>query len=204
MGFDIGFTYHINPQLEFSGSILDIGFINHSKRTYNFTAKGDFVFDGINFQYDGNNTDYWSDLDTAFNNRVPNGKNENSYVSWRPAKINAALKYSFGQRRSVVCYAETKKEHRYNAIGVQLHSVFRPVKSQFALTGFFETSLTEKFHTKVTYTVNDFSNKNIGLAISGEFLNVNIFGAVDNIFGLTDIAAIKSVSVALGINVVFN
>lgn len=204
LGFDIGFTYHINPQLELSGSLLDVGFIKHSKRTKNFTAEGDFVFDGVNFQYDGNNTNYWDELDTAFDEQVPSGENEASYVSWRPAKFNAALRYSFGERRSKVCYADTKKGYYYNAIGVQLHSVFRPVGQQLALTSFYEATITEKFYTKFTHTINDFSTTNFGFGFVGELFNVNIFGMVDNILGLTDIANSKFASVSLGINMVFD
>lgn len=204
IGLDVGFTYHINPQLEFSGSILDIGFINHSKKVHNFTAKGDFIFDGIDFQYDGNNTDYWNDLDVAFDEQVPNGENQESYTSWRPAKVNAALKYSFGERRSQICYAETKKEYYYNAIGVQLHSVFRPLRQQFALTSFFETSITETFHTRFTHTINDFSYTNLGFGFVGQLFNVSIFGTIDNILGLTDIASSNSASISLGVNVIFD
>lgn len=204
LGFDIGFTYHINPQLELSGSILDVGFIKHSKRIKNFTAKGDFVFDGVNFQYDGNNTNYWNDIDIAFDEQVPSGENEEAYVSWRPAKLNAALRYSFGERRSKVCYADTKKGYYYNAIGVQLHSVFRPLRQQFALTSFYEATITEKFHTKFTHTINDFSSTNFGFGFVGELFNVNIFGMVDNILGLTDIANSKSTYVSFGVTMVFD
>jgi hypothetical protein len=204
LGVDVGFTYHISPQLELSGSLLDFGFIKHSKRIKNFTAKGDFVFDGINFQYDGNNTDYWNELDLAFDEQVPNGENENSYVSWRPTKVNAALKYSFGQRRSKVCYAETNKEYYYNAVGAQLHSVFRPHGLQFALTSFFEASITEKFHTRFTHTINDFSSTNFGVGFVGQLFNVSVFGMVDNIIGLTDIASANSASITLGVNMVFD
>lgn len=204
LGFDVGFTYHINSQLELSGSLVDVGFIKHSKSIKNFSATGDFVFDGVNFQYDGSNTDYWNELDIAFDQQVPNGENDNSYVSWRPAKLNAALKYSFGERRSKVCYAETKKGYYYNAIGVQLHSVFRPLGQQFALTSFFEATITEKFHTKFTHTINDFSSANLGFGFVGELFNVNIFGMVDNILGLTEIASSKSTSVSFGVNMVFD
>ena len=186
------------------GMGFDVGFIKHSKSIKNFTAKGDFIFDGINFQFDGNNTDYWNELDIAFDEQVPNGENENSYVSWRPAKLNAALKYSFGERRSKVCYADTKKGYYYNAIGVQLHSVFRPVGQQFALTSFFEATITEKFHTKFTHTINDFSSKNFGFGFVGELFNVNIFAMIDNILGLTEIENSKSTSVSFGINMVFD
>lgn len=204
VGFDFGFTYHLHPQWELTGSILDVGFISHSKNIRNFTAKGDFVFDGVNFQFDGNNTNYWEELDAAFDAQVPNGENENSYVSWRPAKFNAALRYSFGERRSKVCYAPTRKGYYYNALGVQLHTVFRPVRPQMALTSFFETAVTEKFHIKLTHTFNDFSNTNFGAGFAAQLFNVNIFGIVDNILGLSDIANSNSTSVHLGVNMVFD
>lgn len=204
IGFDIGFTYHLNPQLELTGSLLDVGFIRHSKNTRNYTAKGDFVFEGIDFLYDGNNTDYWQELDDAINEQVPNSENHSSYTSWRPAKINAALKYSFGQRRPKVCYVATKKDYYYNAVGVQLHSVFRPSRQQFALTSFYEAVITEKFHTKITHTINDFSYKNVGAGFVAEVLNVNIFGMIDNILGVRDLASTNSVSLTFGINVVFD
>lgn len=204
LGFDVGFTYHITPQWEVTGSILDVGFIKHSKNIRNFTAAGDFVFDGVNFQYDGSNTDYWEELDAAFEEQVPNGENEDSYVSWRPAKFNAALRYSFGERRSKVCYAPTKKGYYYNALGVQLHTVFRPVRPQMALTSFFETAISEKFHVKVTHTFNDFSNANFGAGFVGQLFNVNIFGMVDNILGLSNIASSTATSVHLGVNMVFD
>ena len=47
LGFDIGMTYHITPQVEFTGSLLDIGFINYSKDVVQYRAEGDFIFDGI-------------------------------------------------------------------------------------------------------------------------------------------------------------
>ena len=63
VGFDVGLTYHFSPQIEFTGSILDLGFVKHSKNTRNFTAKGNYVLDGINFEYNPDDPiDYWEQL----------------------------------------------------------------------------------------------------------------------------------------------
>ena len=205
MGFDFGVTYHISPQLEFSGSILDLGFVNHTKNIKNATAKGSFIFDGINFEYDRDNPiNYWGELDALFKEQLPTEKNEESYISWRPTKLNAALKYRFGERRSEICYDNTYKDVYTDALGVQLYSVFRPLSPQFALTAFYQKLLTNKIHTKVTYTVDDLSYANIGAGFSAQFGKVNLYGMLDNILEYRNLSSANSLSLQLGINVIFN
>lgn len=205
VGFDFGFTYHINSQLEFSASLLDVGFINHTKDVKNTTAIGNYVFDGIEFKYDSNNsTNYWGQLDKDFKEQLPIEENEESYISWRPAKLNAALKYSFGERRSKYCYDNTYKDFYTDAIGVQLYSVFRPLSPQVALTGFYQKSITNKFHTKFTYTIDDFSYTNIGAGFSAQLGKVNLYGMVDNLLEYENFSSANSLSLQLGINIIFN
>lgn len=205
MGVDAGFTFHINPQLEFSASILDLGFIRHSKNVKNTTAKGDFVFQGIEFQYDlTSSKNYWGEIDKEFREQLPTDENEESYISWRPAKFNTALKYSFGERRSTVCYDNTYKDFYTDAVGVHLYSIFRPLSPQLALTGFYQKSITNKIHTKFTYTIDDFSYSNIGAGLSAQFGKLNVYGMLDNILEYRNLSAANSLSLQLGINVIFN
>jgi hypothetical protein len=205
IGFDFGFTFHINPQLELSASMLDLGFINHTKDIKNTTAKGSFVFEGVEFLYDSNNqTNYWGEIDKNFKEQLPTEDNQESYISWRPAKLNAALKYSFGERRSKYCYDNTYKDFYTDALGIQLYSVFRPLSPQLALTGFYQKSITNKIHTKVTYTIDDFSYANIGAGLSAQFGKVNLYGMVDNILEYANLSAANSLSLQVGINLIFN
>ena len=205
IGFDFGFTFHINSQLEFSGSILDFGFINHTKNIKNTTTKGNFIFEGIKFSYDANNPkDYWEQIDDDFKEQLPTKDNQESYISWRPAKLNAALKYSFGERRSKICYDNTYKDFYTDALGIQVYSVFRPLSPQLALTGFYQKSITNKIHTKVTYTIDDFSYANIGAGLSAQFGKVNLYGMVDNILEYSNLSAANSLSLQVGINLIFN
>ena len=205
VGIDLGFTFHLSDQLEFTGSIVDLGFINHKKNIKNSFIKGDYKFEGIEFRYDPNNSIiYWDELDEDFKEKVPSGDNQESYISWRPTKLNASLKYSFGQKRSKYCYDNTYKDFYRNAVGVQLYSVFRPLNSQLALTGFFEKSFSEKLHAKVTYTIDDYSFYNIGAGISAQIGKLNLYGMVDNITQFGDIASANNISVQLGINIIFN
>jgi hypothetical protein len=40
LGFDLGLTYYPKKNIQFTASILDVGFIKHSKDVETFTYKG--------------------------------------------------------------------------------------------------------------------------------------------------------------------
>jgi len=205
LGFDVGLTYHFSPQLEFTGSIIDVGFIKYSKNIRNYTAKGNYILDGINFEYNSDDpSDYWEQLEEDFNANVPTGDTENTYTSWRPMKINAALKYSFGEKRSKFCYTKTHKQYYYNSIGFQIHTIMRPLKPQLSFTSFYEKSFSKKIHTKFTHTINDYSAAIFGVATSLRVGKLNIFGVLDNILAVTDVASANNISLNFGFNIVIN
>lgn len=205
IGLDFGVTYHLTPQIEFSGSILDLGFINHKKNIKTTTTEGSFVFEGVEFLYNPNSSvNYWNQIDDRFKEELPTTDNQESYISWRPTKLNAALKYSFGERRSLVCYDNSLKDFYTDALGVQFYSVFRPLSPQLALTAFYQKSITNKIHTKITYTVDDFSYSNIGAGLSAQFGIVNFYGMVDNILEYQNLSSANSISFQLGFNLIFN
>ncbi|MCH2032222.1 MAG: DUF5723 family protein [Tenacibaculum sp.] len=204
LGIDIGFTYQMDEQTEFSASLLDIGFINYSDLLRNGTVTGDYVFSGIEFQYDGSNPNYWQDLNDDISASVPRSENKESYSVMRPMKFNAALHHYFGKsRREESCSDISYHSYYDNAVGAQLYSVIRPIGPQFAFTGFYQRKFSEKLSSRVTYTVDDFSYTNFGIGISAHIWKVNLYGAVDNIFNLSDIADANSASVQFGINILF-
>ena len=205
LGFDVGITYHFSPQIEFTGSILDLGFIKHSKNTRNFTAKGNYVLDGINFEYNPDDPiDYWEQLSNDFKARIPNEETEDAYTSWRPMKLNAALKYSFGERRNKFCYTKTHKQYYYNSIGFQVHTIMRPLKPQFSFTSFYEKSLSQKIHTKFTHTINDYSSTIFGAGASLQLGKLHVFGALDNVLGVRDLSTLNTISLNFGLNIIIN
>ena len=205
IGFDVGLTYHFSPQIEFTGSILDLGFIKHSKNTRNFSAKGNYVLDGINFEYNSDDPiNYWKQLEQDIDARIPNEENEDAYTSWRPMKINAALKYSFGERRNKFCYTKTHKQYYYNSIGFQIHTIMRPLKPQFSFTSFYEKSLSQKIHTKFTHTINDYSSTIFGAGASLQLGKLHVFGALDNVLGVRDLSTLNTISLNFGLNIIIN
>jgi len=213
VGIDVGFTYHYTPQIEFTGSVLDIGFVSYTKNINNTSIIGSHQFDGVEVLFDETNTDYWSPinkdyLEELYNEakaNVPSETNTNSFVSWRPIKFNGAVKYSYGRARSSKeCYDETYKEYYSNSVGVKLYAITRPLSTQVAATLFFEKSISEKFHAKLTYTANDYSMSNIGVGVSTQVGIFHMYGLVDNIFNMTNLAKAKSASVQFGFNLIFD
>ncbi|AUC15735.1 hypothetical protein BTO06_11495 [Tenacibaculum sp. SZ-18] len=204
LGIDIGFTYQMDEQTEFSASLLDIGFVHYSDQLRNGTVTGGYVFSGIEFQYDGSNPNYWQDLNDDISSSVPRSENSESYSVMRPMKFNAALHHYFGKsRREESCFDISSHSYYDNAVGAQLYSVIRPIGPQFAFTGFYQRKFSEKVSSRVTYTVDDFSHTNFGIGMSVHIWKINLYGAVDNIFNLSDIANANSASVQFGINILF-
>ena len=202
-GIDLGFTYHVTPQLQLSGSLIDLGFVHHNKNIKNKLIVGSFTFEGIEFEFDSN-INYWGELDAALKEQLPIVGNEDSYTSWRPAKVNAAIKYSFGEKRSKYCYDNTLKDFYTNAFGAQLYSVFRPLRQQFVFTSFYEKSFSNKLQAKITHTIDDYSYYNIGVGISAKIWKINFHGILDNLTKLSDISSSNNVSLQFGFNLLFN
>ena len=86
IGFDVGFTYHLSDQIELTGSILDVGFINHSKNIQNSFIEGSYVSEGVAFEYDPNDPSEFGELsEVRLKDALPFVQNEDSYISWRPS-----------------------------------------------------------------------------------------------------------------------
>lgn len=204
IGLDFGFSYNVSSQLEFSASILDFGFIRHKKNVKNTKVEGSFTFEGLDFLSESNDNNSWQEIDRRFKRDLPTTENLEAYTSLRPTKINAALKYKFGERRSKICYDDSYKDFFTDAIGLQLFSVVRPLGPQLALTGFYEKSLTKKIHTKFTYTIDDFSTTNLGAGLSAQIGKFNIYTMLDNILSYKNLSSSNRVSLQLGFNLIFN
>jgi hypothetical protein len=212
-GFDVGFTYHYTPQIEFTGSILDVGFVRYSKNVKNLSIAGSHQFDGVEVLFDESNQDYWQPinkdyLDELYREAKANISGEintNSFISWRPIKFNGAVRYSFGRARSnKECYDETYKEYYNNSVGLQLYAITRPLSTQIAATLFFEKSIGEKFHAKFTYTADDYSFTNVGVGVSTQIGKFHMFGLLDNVLKLSDLAEASSASLQFGFNLIFD
>lgn len=205
LGLDIGFTYYYNKKWQFTASVLDVGFINYSKKNRNVKVAGSYTFSGINLKYNDINKNYWKELKEDIKANVLKEEDKKSYSVMRPLKVNGSLRYSFGNSRNMSnCHDTSYKDFYDNAVGGQLYTVFRPNGPRFALTGFYERKFTKHLNTKVTYTIDDFSYTNFGLGASVNVWKLNVYAMADNIFALSDVADAHRASLQFGVNFVIN
>jgi len=203
LGFDAGFTWYYSKNLQFTASIIDFGFVRHTKDIETLTYKGRYEYDGVNPSFDF--TDEPENVLDEFEKAIPRDTLYNKYTTWRPAKFNASVQYSFGESRfDDECSCKPKGERQYlNAIGAQFFAMTMPKDPFVAFTGFYKRRILKKLELKTTYTVDSFSYKNIGLGVSGTIGKVNLYFLADNVLEYRDVTKANSMAFQLGINFVF-
>ncbi|MFI2741226.1 DUF5723 family protein [Zhouia sp. PK063] len=205
LGADIGFTYDWNPQWTVTGSLIDIGFVSHTKDVENYTIDGAYTTSGLKFipENKSDNSDAWQDLKDDIQEKIPYERNTNKYTTFRPVKLNASVKYKFGDASDGTCdcLAGSKNEERYSdAVGLQLFAVERPRGPQTALTAFYYKRLFSFLNAKATYTADKYSKTNFGLGISTHFANFNAYVLMGDVLKYTNIAKANTASLQFGIN----
>ena len=209
LGFDIGFTKKITDQWTFDASLLDVGFISHTKDVENYKVEGIYEFEGIDpLFYESNQgqtaDDYWSDIEDDFEYLFEVDSTQSKYTIWRPAKLNASLNYSFGEKKEKECNCIKDESGYLNAVGMQFYAITRPKQPQLALTTYYYRRLFNGLSAKATYTIDSYSFKNIGLGVSVNIGGMNFYAMADNILEYENIYNAQSVSLQLGFNYIFN
>lgn len=214
LGADFGFTYQLNENTFLTGSILDVGFIYHSNGLENYTLNGAATNEGIEIilpedLFQGNN-DLWQELVDDLERLVPFGTDQNSFVSLRPIKLNASIRYNFGEGNSggAPCYCgydavNARDFFDYvNSVGGHLFVINRPKGPQAALTAFYQRRLGNVLALKTTYTVDKYSFSNIGLGLNLQAGPVNFYILADNLLGYRNVADSHYASFQFGFNII--
>ncbi|MBJ6366848.1 DUF5723 family protein [Snuella sedimenti] len=209
LGFDIGFSHKLSKQWTVDGSLLDIGFISHSKDVENYKIAGNYAFEGANpiFPETGSGQtaeEYWSEIEDEFETLFTVDTTANKYITWRPIKLNASLNYAFGEKRSEECNCLKEDVGYLNAVGLQLYAIKRPKQPQMALTAYYYRRLFKGLRAKATYTVDSYSFSNIGFGLSAHIGAVNFYLMADNFLQYKNVYDAQSVSLQLGFNYIFN
>ncbi len=214
LGVDLGFTYQLNNRTTLTGSLLDLGFIYYSTDVKNYTLKGTASNEGIEIilpeSFNDLNSDIWENLVDDIEAQVPLETNTNSYVSLRPIKLNASIRYNFGEqkRRTEDCYCGTNTVinntpfNYKNAVGGQLFVINRPRGPQAALTAFYQTRIGNALAVKATYTADKFTMTNIGLGLNFQAGPVNFYILGDNLLGYRNIPDSNYASLQFGFNII--
>ncbi|WP_035673738.1 DUF5723 family protein [Flavobacterium sp. 83] len=201
LGFDAGLTYYPKKNIQFTASIVDVGFIKHSKNVETFTYKGYYKYEGITPNFTNGNSS--GNVYQEFKDAIPLDTLYTKYTTWRPAKFNSSFQYSFDDARSKDCNCEGIASGYKNAVGAQLFIMSTPRLPFMAFTTYYRRRVFNSLEMKATYTLDSYSYKNIGLGLSGQFGKLNLYALADNLLEYRDLAKANSLSFQLGLNIIF-
>jgi Family of unknown function (DUF5723) len=201
LGVDLGLTYYPKKNIQFTASLVDIGFIKHTKEVESYSYKGFYKYVGLTPDFVLGNS---NDLIQEFNDAIPLDTLNVKYTTWRPIKFNSSIQYSFGDGRSSDCNCIGENENKYtNSVGAQLFVMSAPRSPLMALTAYYRRQIFDALEMKATYTIDSFSSKNIGLGLSTTVGKVNFYVLADNLLEYRDISKANSLSFQLGLNIIF-
>jgi len=201
LGLDLGLTYYPKENLQFTASLIDIGFVSHSQEIESYRLKGHYNYVGLTPDFVLNNS---NDIIDEFNDAIPLDTLHAKYTTWRPLKFNSSIQYSFGDGRSSDCNCTGDNENKYtNSVGAQLFAMSAPRTPLMALTAYYRRQIFDSLEMKATYTVDSFSAKNIGLGLSANLWKVNFYLLADNLLEYKDVSKANSLSFQLGLNIIF-
>lgn len=212
LGADLGFTYFINDNWTATGSLIDVGFINHKKNVRSYSAAANFETNGIELEFPAllqgeTTTEYWQILQDEFEDDVVlNDSIRSSYVTTRPLKVNASLQYAFGEDRGgddCNCRGSLSRFYK-NKVGAHIYSIKRPQGFQTALTGYYDRTWSSFLRTRLSYTIDKRSVKNVGLLMSTNINKFNLYLAADNLLNFSDLSKARGASLQLGMQLVFD
>lgn len=215
LGVDLGFSYRLNEQTVFTASVLDLGFIYHSGDTQNYSLNGIASSEGIQInvlrELSNLNRDYWQDLVDEIEELVPFEENNSAYLTFRPTKVNASLRYDFGLPKGSAedcdCTIDPSGGNSpriayRNSVGGHLFLINRPRGPQAAITGFYIRRLGNILAVKATYTADKFSYTNLGFGLNLQAGPINLYALADNLLSYGNIAASNYASFQLGLNII--
>ena len=202
LGFDAGFTYYPKKNVQITGSVIDVGFVRHTKEVESQSLQGVYEYKGVVPKFNSGESieNAYQELKEA----IPLDTLYANYTTWRPAKFNTSLQFSFDERPEDCDCLNYNPETVYkSAVGAQLFVMTTPRTPFVAFTTYYRRKIFNALHIKATYTLDSYSHKNIGLGLSSNFGPVNFYALADNLLEFRDVTKAKSLSFQLGFNVIF-
>ena len=205
LGLDLGLTYYPQSNVQFTASVIDLGYISHTKEVESYSYKGFYNYKGLVPHFNNENAAQANYQD--FKNAIVLDTLHTKYTTWRPTKFNASAQYSFEEERVIdgTCNCEGTDPSIFykSTVGAQLFAMTTPKSPLYALTAFYKRNFSRSFQMKATYTADSFSFTNVGLGMSTKIGPVNFYVLADNLLSYADVSKANSLSFQLGLNVIF-
>ena len=209
LGMDMGATYKLRKNMVISGSVQDIGLMWQREDVENYTYKGSYQTDGLEPLFpelgpNGKAIPYWDIFEDDVDRNLVDETLQESYVTWRPFKMNAAIEFVFGESLMPCDYREEALRTYHSKLGLHLFGIKRPKDIKYALTTYYDRKLNSNLRMKVSYTLDDYSYTNVGLLLSTRLKSFNFYLAADNLIGYFNLAKSNYQSVQLGFQFILN
>ncbi len=187
MGVDVGATYQYNEKVSFSGSIINLGFINWKNNVTTYRSSGSFVFEGLD-----NGVGF--DIDTqqltdSISDTFEVEEDSASYLTGLPTKMYLTAYYRLARntKASATIYADYIGSFRR---GLSLGISQRAGR-------WLQVAATYSMHAR------SYNNLGLGLTLTTGVKGLQLYTVTDNLLGITNPGRAKVANVRAGFNLVF-
>lgn len=90
-----------------------------------------------------------------------------------------------------------------NLFGLLASGVVRPKGPTYGVTAYWDRKVNDNLRFRAAYGVDEFTMTKLGLMVTNRFKNFNVYLAVNDILGYTNLAKANSASLQLGMQFVF-
>jgi len=207
LGFDFGMSYFFNERLEFTGSILDLGFIRFTKDTSQDVYEGSFDYGGLVIQFPDfasgvNLIDYYQNLLDDIETNLLGETTSRSYTYVQPTKINLGLSYNFGREaRPCTCSLKSVAKPSGNqTLSLHAFSMVSAGNLFYSLNGIHQRSFWKVLYAKVSLGIDQFNRLNFGGGLALDVWKFNLSLNVDRLNHFNNIYNAKALAFQFGLN----
>ncbi len=155
---DLGMEYRLNDRINFSASVIDLGFIKWKEDVYSFKQNGTFEFTGVDISEGLLSEDFDSTMDAEFENLGDSivdifelTSSNDPYTTWLPTKIYLGATYRI---------------HPLLTVGLLSRSEIYGGKLRQSVTLSANTLLANFLSLSVSYSMMNYSYNNLGIGMA--------------------------------------
>ncbi len=182
---DLGFIYHIDDKTTFSGSFLDLGYINWKSDAYRYSTNGTLDITGQTVSEGLANIDEVIDsLENSFNPETT----QERYASPLSPSVYLGIARDLHERINM---------------GAVFHSEFYQYKIHPSLTFSANLAVTKNIFYSASYTLQNNEFNNLGMGIGAKLGIIHLHAVTDNLPGLLNLTATRNANLRFGAGLLF-
>ncbi len=190
MGLDLGATFKLNSEWNFSASVLDLGYISYDRWLKSYSSKADFTYKGIGFnQFDGLNEAQSKALLQHIRDSIVDlfqiNESVNKFVVPLTAKIYLGASYQLSEKETLGALVRVEL----------FKGILRP-----SFTASYYRQLNSHFGVTANYSILNRSYFNLGLGFVANFEPLQVYFVTDNLYGIAFADQTRYANFHFGIN----